>query len=384
MNKAPPAEMLPFIDLGAQYSRLKPEIDAGIQRVLDHGRFILGPEVGEFEAALADHVGVSHVVSCANGTDALILALMAENIGPGDAVFIPSFTFTATAETVLLVGAEPVFVDVNSKNCLIDGDDLERKIEAVKVAGRLTPRAVIPVDLFGLPAEYEDLAKIAAAHDLFLLADGAQSMGARYRGRAVGGLAPATVTSFYPAKPLGCYGDGGALLTDDAARAELWRSLRGHGTGAAQYDVVRIGMNSRLDTLQAAVLLAKLPGFAAEIEARERVAEYYDRHLPAAVTRPGRRAGSDSAWAQYTIQVADRNSLATALREIGIPTAIHYPMPMHLQPAYRGYGDGPGSLPASEKLAAHVLSLPMHPDMDEAINGRICQAIEHHLQAPNA
>ncbi|MDP6475611.1 MAG: DegT/DnrJ/EryC1/StrS family aminotransferase [Alphaproteobacteria bacterium] len=370
---------IPFIDLKAQYSRLKPEIDAGIERVLAHGRFILGPEVGEFEAALAANVGAAHVVSCANGTDALTLALMGENIGPGDAVFVPSFTFTATAETVLMVGATPVFVDVDGEDFLIDCGDLESKIAALKAAGGLTPRAVIPVDLFGLPADYDGLAKIAAAHDLFLLADAAQSMGGRYRGRAVGSLAPATVSSFFPAKPLGCYGDGGALLTDDAGRAEIWRSLRGHGKGKAKYDVVRVGMNSRLDTLQAAVLLAKLPGFAAEIEARERLAEYYDRHLPGAAVRPGRMAGSTSAWAQYTIQVEDRDGLAAALREDGIPTAIHYPLPMHLQTAYRGFGDGPGSLPVSEKLAAHVLSLPMHPDMDEATSRRICAAIERHL-----
>ncbi len=370
---------IPFIDLKAQYARLKPEIDAGIERVLEHGRFILGPEVGEFEAALAAHVGVAHVVSCANGTDALTLALMGENIGPGDAVFIPGFTFTATAETVLMVGAEPVFVDVDGENFLIDHADLERKIAAVKTAGSLAPRAVIPVDLFGLPADYEALAKIAAAHDLFLLADAAQSMGAQFRGRAVGALAPATVSSFFPAKPLGCYGDGGALFTDDAARAALWRSLRGHGTGDAKYDVVRIGMNSRLDTLQAAVLLAKLPGFSAEIEAREKVAKYYDRHLPAAASRPGRTAGSDSAWAQYTIQVANRDGLAAALREAGIPTAIHYPRPLHLQPAYLRHGGGPGSLPVSEKLATRVLSLPMHPDMDEATSRHICQAIARHL-----
>ncbi|MDP7641272.1 MAG: DegT/DnrJ/EryC1/StrS family aminotransferase [Alphaproteobacteria bacterium] len=370
---------IPFIDLKAQYARLKPEIDAGIERVLEHGRFILGPEVGEFEAALAAHVGVAHVVSCANGTDALTLALMGENIGPGDAVFIPGFTFTATAETVLMVGAEPVFVDVDGENFLIDHADLERKIAAVKTAGSLAPRAVIPVDLFGLPADYEALAKIAAAHDLFLLADAAQSMGAQFRGRAVGALAPATVSSFFPAKPLGCYGDGGALFTDDAARAALWRSLRGHGTGDAKYDVVRIGMNSRLDTLQAAVLLAKLPGFSAEIEAREKVAKYYDRHLPAAASRPGRTAGSDSAWAQYTIQVANRDGLAAALREAGVPTAIHYPRPLHLQPAYLRHGGGPGSLPVSEKLATRVLSLPMHPDMDEATSRHICQAIARHL-----
>ncbi|MDA0231695.1 MAG: DegT/DnrJ/EryC1/StrS aminotransferase family protein [Proteobacteria bacterium] len=372
---------IPFIDLKAQYVRLKPEIDAGIERVLEHGRFILGPEVAEFEVALAAHVGVAHVVSCANGTDALTLALMGENIGPGDAVFVPGFTFTATAETVLMVGAEPVFVDVDSEKFLIDGTDLERKIAAVKASGSLVPRAVIPVDLFGLPADYEVLGQIAATHDLFLLADAAQSMGAQFRGRAVGALAPATVSSFFPSKPLGCYGDGGALLTDDAARAALWRSLRGHGTGDAKYDVVRVGMNSRLDTIQAAVLLAKLPGFTAEIEARERVAKFYDQHLPEAVTRPGRMPGSDSAWAQYTIQVADRSALAAALKEDGIPTAIYYPLPMHLQTAYQRYGDGVGSLPVSENLAKHVLSLPVHPDMEEATCGRICQAIQSHFKS---
>jgi len=372
---------IPFINLKAQYARLKPEIDAGIERVLEHGRFILGPEVAEFETALAAHVGVAHVVSCANGTDALTLALMGENIGPGDAVFVPGFTFTATAETVLMVGAEPVFVDVDSENFLIDYTDLERNIAAVKASGNLVPRAVIPVDLFGLPADYEVLGQIAATHDLFLLADAAQSMGAQFRGRAVGALAPATVSSFFPAKPLGCYGDGGALLTDDAARAALWRSLRGHGTGDAKYDVVRVGMNSRLDTIQAAVLLAKLPGFTAEIEARERVAKYYDQHLPEAVTRPGRMPGSDSAWAQYTIQVADRSALAAALKQDGIPTAIHYPLPMHLQTAYQRYGGGVGSLPVSENLAKHVLSLPMHPDMEEATCGRICQAIQSHFKS---
>jgi len=382
--KALSGEMLPFVDLKAQYARLKPEIDADIQRVLDHGRFILGPEVAEFEAALAAHVGVTHVVSCANGSDALMLALMAEGIGAGDAVFVPAFTFTATAEAVLLVGAKPVFVDLTAENCLIDEADLERKIAALKAAGALTPRAIIAVDLFGLPADYQRLTEIAEAHDLFLLADAAQSMGAEYHGRAVGGLAPATATSFYPAKPLGCYGDGGALLTDDAARAKLWRSLRGHGAGGAEYDAVRIGMNSRLDTLQAAVLLAKLPGLPEEIEARERVAQYYDRHLPASAARPPRVVGSTSAWAQYTIQVAGRADLAAALRRDGIPSAVHYPLPMHLQSAYRRYGDGPGSLPASEKLAQHVLSLPLHADLDEATSGRICQVLQRHLEAHDA
>lgn len=366
---------IPFVDLKAQYGQLKPEIDAGIQRVLDHGRFILGPEVQDFEAALAAHVGVTHVVSCANGTDALILALMAENIGPGDAVFIPSFTFTATAETVLLVGATPVFVDVDGENFLIDCAELEGKIGAVNAAAKLTPRAVIPVDLFGLPADYGRLADIAEAHDLFLLADAAQSLGGKFRGRAVGSLAPATATSFFPAKPLGCYGDGGALLTDDAARAELWRSLRGHGTGKAKYDVVRIGLNSRLDTLQAAVLLAKLEVFEAEIAARERLAERYETALKNSIKTPPRPEGMRSAWAQYTIRHDDRDGLKSRLDDQGVPSAVYYPLPMHLQTAYRACGDGEGSLPVAESLCKTVLSLPMHPYMDDATAERICDAV---------
>lgn len=366
---------IPFVDLQAQYNRLKPGIDAGIQRVLDHGRFILGPEVSEFETALAEHVCALSTVSCANGTDALILALMAEGIGPGDAVFVPSFTFTATAETVLLVGAEPVFVDVDAENFLIDGADLERRIEMVKSEGRLTPRVVIPVDLFGLPADYAALEKIAASHDLFLIADAAQSMGGRYHGRAVGTLAPVTVTSFFPAKPLGCYGDGGALLTDDAARAELWRSLRGHGTGKAKYDVVRIGMNSRLDTLQAAILLAKLEVFESEIVARGRLAESYAAALGGALKVPQPVEDVRSAWAQYTIQTDNRDGLKARIAEKGVPSAIYYPMPMHLQTAYRDYGDGEGSLPVAEGLSKTVLSLPMHPYMDDATAARICEAV---------
>ena len=370
---------LPFIDFKAQYARLKPEIDAGIARVLEHGQYVLGPEVGAFEAAFAAHVGSAHAVSCANGTDALMLALMGEGVGACDAVFVPSFTFTATAETVLLTDAEPVFVDVDSETCLVDCDDLERRIAAVKAAGRLSPRANIAVDLYGLPADYDALAEIAAAHELFLLADAAQSVGAHYQVRAVGSLAPATAVSFYPSKSLGCYGDGGALLTDDAARAELWRSLRGHGGGAVQYDTQRIGMNSRLDTIQAAVLLAKLPGLAGEIAAREQAAAFYDRNLPDGITRPGRAAGRSSAWAQYTIQLERSDDLAAALRADGVPSAIHYPLPMHLQPAYRAFGDGEDSLPVSEGLARRVLSLPMHADLGEAAGRRVCDAIAQHL-----
>jgi UDP-2-acetamido-2-deoxy-ribo-hexuluronate aminotransferase len=366
---------IPFVDLKAQYAELKGEIDAGIQRVLDHGRFILGPEVQEFETALAEHVGVAHVVSCANGTDALVLALMGENIGPGDAVFVPSFTFTATAETVLLLGATPVFCDVDAEHFLIDCADLEERIAAVKAAGNLRPRAIIPVDLFGLPADYASLEKIAAAHDLFLLADAAQSLGGAARGRAVGSLAPATATSFFPAKPLGCYGDGGALFTDDAERAALWRSLRGHGTGTEKYDVVRVGLNSRLDTMQAAILLAKLKMFAAEIEARDRLARNYGAALKDAVKTPSPPDGLRSAWAQYTIQTDDRDGLKARLGEKGVPTAIYYPQPMHLQSAYRALGGGEGSLPVTERLCGRVLSLPMHPYMDDATAERICEAV---------
>ena len=366
---------IPFVDLKAQYADLKREIDAGIQRVLDHGRFILGPEVQEFEVALADHVGVAHVVSCANGTDALIMALMCEKIGPGDAVFVPSFTFTATAETVLLLGATPVFVDVDADNFLIDCDDLEHRIATVNAAGQLRPRAIIPVDLFGLPSDYTRLKKIAAAHELFLLADAAQSLGGAANGRAVGGLAPATATSFFPAKPLGCYGDGGALLTDDAPRADLWRSLRSHGTGKAKYDVVRVGLNSRLDTLQAAILLAKLRVFAQEIESRRRLAKEYDMALKGSVKTPTLPEGLSSAWAQYTIQTDDRDGLKTRLEEKGIPTAVYYPLPMHLQIAYCALGEGEGSLPVTERLCSKVLSLPMHPYMDNAVAERICEAV---------
>lgn len=366
---------IPFVDLQAQYAHLKPEIDSAIQTVLNHGRFILGPEVGEFETALAAHAGVAHAVSCANGTDALILALMGENIGAGDAVFVPTFTFTATAETVLLTGATPVFVDVDGDDYLIDCGDLESKIAAVKAAGILTPRAVIPVDLFGLPADYARLAEIAGSHGLFLLGDAAQSLGGTYHGRAVGSLAPATATSFFPAKPLGCYGDGGALLTEDASRADLWRSLRGHGTGKAKYDVVRIGLNSRLDTLQAAILLAKLKGFEAEIAARDRLADTYQAALGNAVKTPPRPKGLTSAWAQYTIQVEDRDGLKFRLAEKSVPSAVYYPMPMHLQTAYRDYGAGEGSLPVAERLCKTVLSLPMHPYMADATAQHICDVV---------
>ena len=364
-----------FIDLRAQYRRLKPDIDAAIARVLEDGRYVMGPAVEELEAALAARAGAAHAVTCASGTDALQIALMAEGIGPGDAVFIPSFTFTATAEVVALIGAAPVFVDVVEETYMIDPAHLAAQVSRVADEGRLVPRAVIAADLFGQAADYDALAPIAARWEMLLIDDAAQSFGGTSGGRPVGALAPVTTTSFYPAKPLGCYGDGGALFTDDAARAARWRSIRQHGTGKSQYDIVRLGLNSRFDTLQAAVLLVKLSALDAEIDARERVAGWYDSALTGVVALPGRLPQRRSTWAQYTIRLEGRDAVKAALAAEAIPTAIHYPLPMHLQPAYRDWGEGPGSLPVSERLCRQVLCLPMHPDLDEPTAIRIARAV---------
>ena len=364
-----------FIDLKAQYRRLKADVDAALAHVLEDGRFVLGPPVAELEASLAARAGVAHAVTCASGTDALQIALMAEGIGPGDAVFVPGFTFPATAGVVALEGASPVFVDVVEESCMMDPADLAARIERVAAEGRLTPKAVIAADLFGQAADYDALAPLAAERGLLLIDDAAQSFGGASGGRPVGSLAPVTTTSFYPAKPLGGYGDGGALFTGDAARAARWRSIRQHGQGEGKYDIVRVGLNSRLDTLQAAVLLVKLAAFDAEIDARERVATTYDGVLAGAVGLPGRLPARRSTWAQYTIRLEGRDEVQAALAAQEIPTAIHYPVPMHLQPAYREYGEGPGSLPVSERLSRQVLCLPMHPDLDEATATRIARAV---------
>jgi len=366
---------MPFVDLQAQQRIIKDDVDKRIQAVLRHGIYIQGPEIVEFEAALADFCDCKHVVGVSSGTDALLIHLLARGIGAGDAVFLPSFTFTATAEVCLLIGANPIFVDVNEYSFNIDPSDLEQKIFAVIADGNLTPRMIIAVDLFGQPADYDSLKEIAVRHGLDLLADAAQSIGGALRGQPVGSLATASATSFFPAKPLGCYGDGGALLTDDDELAACYRSVRAHGQGSEKYDVVRIGVNGRLDTLQAAVLLAKLQIFDDELLARDRAAAFYDRHLSSAVTRPRRLNGTRSAWAQYTIRLPDRDRVAEALKAQGIPTAIYYPRPMHLQTAFRDYGQGVGSLPVSEMLSGEVLSLPMHPYLNEETAGRVCEAV---------
>ncbi len=364
-----------FAGLRAQRARLGSEIEARIDRVLEHGRFILGPEVAELEGGLAEFAGCGHVIAVSSGTDALLMALMDWEIGPGDAVFVPAFTFTATAEVIALLGASPVFVDVDARSFNIDAADLERRLAEVEADGRLRPKAVLAVDLFGQPADYRALAALCETKGLNLLSDAAQSFGARLDGRPVGTLAPVTATSFFPAKPLGAYGDGGALMTDDGDLADRFRSIRAHGRGGAKYDIVRLGLNARLDTIQAAVLLAKLPHFPGELEARARLAATYDRELGALVTVPGRLEGAASAWAQYAIQLDERDRVAAELAERGVPTAVYYPRPLHLQPAYQDFGPGPGSLPVSEALCERVLCLPMNPYLGEVGAARVCDAV---------
>lgn len=373
-----------LLDLEAQRRAIGPVLDDRIQRVLDHGRFIMGPEVQELEEALAERAGVAHVVSCGNGTDALQLVLMAWGIGPGDAVFVPSFTFTATAEVVALLGATPVFCDVQEDTYNLDVASLEAAIDAVLADGALTPRAVIPVDLFGLPADYPAIQQVADRHGLRVLADAAQSFGATLDGRPVGRLAEATATSFFPAKPLGCYGDGGAVFTDDADLAAMMRSLRVHGKGSDKYDTVRIGVNSRLDTLQAAVLLAKLAVFDDELAARRDVASRYTEGLRDA---DGIRTPLDrpSAWAQYTIRVEHpkmtRAVLAERLRAERVPTAVNYPRALHEQPAFRGLESGMAPTPVRSALSAQaVLSLPMHPYLSESEQASILEAVLMHAR----
>lgn len=367
--------LAPLVDLKAQYLSLRPRIDARVHKVLSEGRFVLGPEVEELEKALATFSGVRHAICVASGTDALKIALMAEGIGPGDAVFVPSFTFVATAEVVAGLGATPVFVDIDKKTFNIDPDDLCRCVEQVRRDGGLQARAVIAVDLFGLPTDYATINEIAGRYGLFVLADAAHSFGGSVLGYRVGGLAPVTATSFYPSKPLGCYGDGGCVLTDDDSRAKIIRSIHRHGFGSDGHSAIHVGVNSRLDTLQAAILLAKLEVFEDELKARERVAHYYGSELGSVVTVPSCPAGFSSAWAVYAILVRDRNSVREALAQAGAATAVYYSAPLHLHPAYASYGNGPGSLPVCERVSQRILSLPMHPYLDEATAGLICQTV---------
>jgi dTDP-4-amino-4,6-dideoxygalactose transaminase len=379
LRSNPPS--IPFIDVAAQRRRLGPAIDAAVARVLNHCQFILGPEVKVFETELAAFCGARHVVTCASGTDALVLALRAMGVGPGDAVLCPSFTFCATAEVAVLVGATPVFVDVDATTFNIDAKGIAGAIATAKESG-LKPKAIIPVDLFGLPADHAAIAAAAKAENLLIIDDAAQGFGGVYDNRRLGTFGQITATSFFPAKPLGCYGDGGAVMTDDNGLAEALRSLRVHGQGSDKYDNVRIGLASRLDTIQAAILSEKLKIFPDEIDARNRAARHYNEGLGDVVIVPTVPAGSTSVWAQYTIRIAGgrRDALGAALKAEGIPTAIYYPIPLHRQEAYKRYPVGKGGSAVSDRLAAEVISLPMHAYLDAATQERIIDATRRALK----
>lgn len=366
---------IPFIDLKAQMARIRPEIDRRIAAVLDHGQFIMGPEIGELETKLAEFAGVKHAVSCSSGTDALLMALMAYDIGPGNAVLLPAFTFPATGEVVRLIGAKPVFVDVDPDSFNIRPDDVANKIAMAKQSDGVEPKALIAVDLYGQPADYPALFDLCEEHGLHLIGDAAQSFGGALNGERVGTLADITCVSFFPAKPLGAYGDGGAVLTDDDELAESCRSIRAHGKGNGKYDIVRVGLNARLDTIQAAILMAKLDIFGDEIDARNRIADLYRQGLPDSIQTPVIGNSAISAWAQYTIKTENRDALSARLKDMGIPTMVYYPRPLHLQDAYLADGDGAGSMPVSETLSDQVLSLPMHPYLSDDTVNRICDAV---------
>ena len=373
-----------FIDLGAQRERIRDRLKAAIDHVVEDGRYILGPQVTEFENKLAAYVGTKHVVACANGTDALLLPLMASGIGPGDAVFVPSFTFAATAEVVALTKAEPVFVDVDPKTYNIDIASLEAAISMIKSEGRLKPKAIIPVDLFGLAADYEAIMAIANREDLLVIEDAAQSIGGSAEGRMCGAFGHVGSTSFYPAKPLGCYGDGGAMFTNDDTMAEKLRSFAFHGKGETQYDNIYVGINSRLDTLQAAILIEKLAILEDEMEVRHRVAQRYADGLGDIVTASNNPTSGRSAWAQYAIETPKRDGLKAHLHEKGIPSVIYYVKPLHAQVAYKDYPQTPTGLAVSEELPNRILCLPMHPYLSETDQDQIIETIRNYIGSNSA
>ena len=366
---------VPFIDLQAQRRRIASEIERAVMTAVEGGQWVMGPQVRALEEQFATYAGVKHCIACANGTDALMIVLRAWEIGPGDAVFVPAFTFAASAEIVALVGATPVFVDVLEDTYNLDPLSLEAAFAMIKREGKLTPRAIMPVDLFGQPADYNAIEPIATRERLKLLVDTAQAFGATLDGRQTASIGDAAATSFFPAKPLGCYGDGGATFTNDDGLADLLRSIRMHGQGSDKYENVRIGVNSRLDTIQAAILTEKMKIFPEEIEMRERIARRYTEGFRRSnrVRPPHVMEGARSTWAQYTIQAPDRDKLAADLKAKGIPTAIYYPTPLSHQ---KGYAHFPSAgTPISDRIAKHVISLPMHPYLDEAAQDRIISAV---------
>ena len=368
-------DMIPFIDLKAQRTRLNGKIEVAVMKVIDEGRYILGPEVTELEEKLAEFAGIGRALSCANGTDAILIPLMAWGIGPGDAVFVPSFTFAASAEVIVLTGASPVFVDVDPVTYNMSPESLSAAIDMVKADGELTPRAIIAVDLFGQPVDYPAMANIAQAHDLKLVSDCAQGFGNTIDGKSPLHWADALTISFYPAKPLGAYGDAGAVIVKDDDLYATMKSVRVHGEGSERYEYARIGINSRLDTMQAAILLSKLSVFADEIKMRQAVADKYSAKMGNLVKTPKVLDGYQSTWAQYTIEVSDRDEFRADMAEQGVPTAIYYPIPLHMHEPYAGYPVAPGGLPVTEAVAHTVVSLPMHPDMPDVDVERVCAAV---------
>jgi len=376
---------IPFIDVAAQRRRLGRAIDDAVARVLAHCQFIQGPEVHVLEAELAAFCDARYAIGCASGTDALLLVLMAWQIGPGDAVICPSFTYHATAEMVALLGATPIIADVLPDTFNLDPTSCERAVATAKRLG-LNPRAIMPVDLFGLPADHDAIAAIADTHRLLVLDDAAQAFGASYRGRRLGTMATATATSFFPAKPLGCYGDGGAVFTDDDALAARVKSIRLHGEGVDRSEAARIGITGRLDTIQAAVLIEKLKIFPDEIDARNRIAARYSAALADIAIVPHIGNQSTSVWAQYTVRLKPgrRDRVAAALKTEGIPTAIYYSKPLHRQPAYKHFPIADGDVPVSDRLADEVLSLPMHAYLESPVQDRIIDAVRRNLDGSSS
>jgi dTDP-4-amino-4,6-dideoxygalactose transaminase len=364
-----------FFDLETPKKTLRADIEKRWQKILDHGAFIGGPEVTELEAALAARTGAKHALAVASGTDALVIALMGEEVTSRDAIFIPGFTYNATANAVLVAGATPVFVDVDPHTCNMDPAHLEAQVEAVVREGKLTPRMIIAVDLYGLPADYAAISRIAKKHAMLVMADAAQSFGGAQGGRMIGAIADMTTLSFYPSKTLGCYGDGGAMTTDDAARFDRWSSIRWHGTDAQKKESIRVGVNGRLDSVQCAVLLSKLTIFGDEMKARERIAQRYRAGLGNAVEVQHVPAGSQNAWGLFTIMVNNRDAVMKALQEKGVPSSIYYYKALHQHKAFAPYAPK-GGLPVCEKLAARVLSLPMHPYLTDGQVDRVIAAVK--------
>lgn len=356
-----------FINLKKQFKIIENKINSNISKVLNHGKYIMGPEINELESKLAEYVNVKHAISCSSGTDALLLPLMAKGIGPGDAVITVSFTLVSTAEVISLLGATPIFTDINGCSFNMSSSKINDSIEFAK-KNNLNPKAIIPVDLFGQPANYDKINEIAKSHDMWVLEDLAQGFGSSQNGKKSGSLTLCGATSFFPAKPLGCYGDGGAIFTNDDELADVIKSIRVHGKGSDKYDNVRIGVNGRLDTIQAAILLAKLEIFDDEIKSRNQIAKMYNKHLSEVLITPYVRPNNISAWAQYSVLAKnerEREIIQAYLKDNGVPTAIYYPTPLHKQTAYKYLGQSGRGLNISEEVSKRIFSLPMHPYIDE-------------------